>query len=420
MHVIKSEPLKTVNQFEILNSIRIGGAISRVELSNITGQSRATVTNITARLIKQNLIYEKVGKDRADKDKAARGRKRVLLSINPEAAYVIGVKVSASKIGVVLTNMNADIKSSIIMPVRANERPIDFVADLIEEGIRYCVNEERLSFDQVSGIGVGLPGFVESRKGICHWSPLFKAGDTQLRELIQKRFNIETFVENDTNTVTLAHLWDGQGKGVDNFIVITLEDGVGMGIVVDGAIYRGTKGFAGEFGHMVIDDNGFVCRCGKTGCIEAYASNFAIVSSARNAILNSDWQHVDKEDLIYEDVLAAAKNGIPAVKEVFARAGNALGKGLAILIQTFNPSKIIITGNGVRAGDLMFGPMQETINQKTNDMLQRCTELVIHPWQDSDWALGAACLALQEIYKSPVDRADSAARNMEAMEEKKR
>ncbi len=413
MQLRNTEPLKTLNQYNILNSIRIAETISRVELAKITGQSRATVTNITAKLIKENLIYEKETEDRA-----IRGRKRVLLSINPEAAFAIGVKVSVFKIGVALTNMKGDLISSIIIPARSNKRPIGFIADLIEEGIRYCVKEARISLDQVSGIGLGIPGFIESRKGLCHWSPLYKTGDIQLKDLIQRRFNISTYVENDSNTVTLAHLWTGQGKGIDNFMLITLEDGVGVGIVVDGEIHRGTKGFAGEFGHMVIDTGGPECRCGKFGCVEAYTSNSALVSLSREAIASDDWQRDTEEEPSYEDILAAAQAGVPAIIEIFEKAGNALGFGLAALIQIFNPSRIIITGNGVRAGDLMFEPMLKAVKQYSNEMLRECTEIMIHPWTDTDWALGAACLVLQEIYKSPAARAENSARIMEAMQEK--
>ena len=147
-------------------------------------------TNITAQLKNENLIYEKSVEERS-----ARGRHRVLLAINPGAAYVVGVKVSAFKIGCALINILGEIKSATIIPVRTNERSVEFVADIIEEGIRHCIADARLTIDQISGIGLGIPGFIESRKGLCHWSPLHKQGDVQLRDLIERRFKIRTVVE---------------------------------------------------------------------------------------------------------------------------------------------------------------------------------------------------------------------------------
>ncbi len=391
--------VREINQFHILNAIRIAGAISRVEIARITGQSRATVTNITARLIVENLIYEKETEDRS-----RRGRKRVLLALNPDAAYVVGVKLSAYRISCAVTDIQADVKSSVNMPVRTSERPVKFVADLIEEGIRHCIAEARIDLSQVSGIGLGIPGFVDSRSGVCFWTPLYQKGDVPLKDLIQKRFQIETLIENDTNTVTLAHQWFGEGKGIDNFLVVTIEDGVGMGIVVNGQLYRGARGIAAEFGHVVVDPNGRDCRCGKKGCIEAYASNFSILDEAQAAIDKGEWHHEHVPDLRFEEVVTAAQSGERNLQNIFTNAGTFLGMGLAGLIQIFNPTKIIISGEGVRAGNLMFQSLRRTIRLHTNPALYDASEIVIQKWRDTDWARGAASLVLQELYKSPFNR----------------
>ena len=391
--------VRAINQFNILNTIRTAGAISRIEIAAQTGQSRAAVTNITADLIEQNLIYEK-----QTEDTAIRGRKRVLLALNPNAVYVVGVKLSALRISCAVADMQADIRSSVIMPVRTSERPLAFVADLIEEGIRHCVSEARLKLEHISGIGLGLPGFVDSQSGICYWTPLYQRGDIPLRDLIHKRFNIPTYIENDSNSVTLAHQWFGEGKGLDNFLVVTIEDGVGMGIVVNGQLYRGARGIAAEFGHMVVDPNGEYCRCGKRGCVEAYASDFSVLAAAEKAVARGQWKRGRENEITFEEVVTAAKKGQKALREIFQQAGQFLGLGLAGMIQVFNPAKIIISGDGVRAGDLMFKQMHATIAAHTNDELFTATEIAVQKWRDTDWARGAASLVLQELYKSPFNR----------------
>lgn len=404
------EPIKTLNQFHILNTIRIAGSISRTEIAQIVGHSRATVTNATASLINSGLIYEK-----EVEGSSARGRNRIMLAINPDAAYVVGVKVSAFRIGCVVTDILANVKSSVVMPVRTSERPAEFVSDLIEEAIRHCVREAGLSLNQISGIGIGLPGLVDSREGVSYWNPLYRRDSSTLRELIEQRFNINTYVDNDANTVTLSQLWGGQGKGVNNFVVVTIEDGLGMGVIIDGELYRGSNGFAGEMGHFVATPDGNPCRCGKKGCYEAYISNFGILNAARRLCRDGAWACDSPDTLSYEDVLDEARNGNRPLMEVFAQAGKYLGNAISGLMQLLNPSKIIVTGNGVRAGNLMFRSMHETINENTAPELCEKTEVVIHEWRDIDWSLGAACLVLQELYKSPLDRCVAAEKMQEAL-----
>lgn len=406
----KLDPIKTLNQFQILNTIRIAGSISRTELAQIIGHSRATVTNITAKMIASDLIYEK-----ETEGSSARGRNRVMLAMNPDAAYVVGIKVSAFRIGCVVTDILANVKSSIVMPVRTAERPVEFVADLIEEAIRHCVKEAGLTLKQISGIGIGIPGLVDGREGVSYWSPLYKRGVTTLKDLIQKRFAIDTYVDNDTNTVTLSKLWVGEGKGINNFIVVTIEDGLGMGLVIDGELYRGSHGFAGELGHFIATPGGELCRCGKKGCYEAYISNFGILNGVKQLCARGEWRCDDPKSLSYEEVLAGARSGDPVLVEIFKRAGLYLGLALSGMIQIFNPSKIIVTGNGTQSGELVFDTMYKTLKESTAADLFSTTEVSVHPWQDIDWSLGAACLVLQELYKSPLDRCITAEKMQEVL-----
>jgi predicted NBD/HSP70 family sugar kinase len=407
MAVANKELIREINRFNILNAIRNAGAISRVELAEITGQSRAAVTNITARLLEEGLIYTKDTVERVEQVRArshARGRKRVRLAINPQAAYVVGVKLSSFRVSVAVTDMQAEVQSHVIVPVRTKERSVEFVADLVEDGIRHCVSEVGLQLEGISGIGIGLPGFIDSRSGSCFWTPLYTDGKLPLPQLLESRFEIPTYIENDTNTVTLAHQWFGEGRGHDNFLVVTIEDGVGMGIVVNGQLYRGAQGFAAEFGHVVIDSQGRPCRCGKRGCIEAYVSNFSIVAAAQNAIAEGRWRWPDESELNYDAIIAAAEAGDTVPGKILEEAGSYLGQGIAGLVQLFNPSRIIMSGDGIRAGNLMFGPMRTAIDTYANPGLRSDLEVIIHKWRDIDWARGAASLVLQELYKSPFNR----------------
>jgi predicted NBD/HSP70 family sugar kinase len=398
MQAANREITKAINQFNILNTIRKSGLISRVEIAELTGQSRAAVTNVTANLIKEGMILEK-----QTKPSNSRGRRRVMLALNPSAAYVVGVKLSAFQLSFAVTNMKADVISSLTVPVRIPKRSAEFVADLIEEGIRHCAAKAKLGMKNISGIGVGIPGFVDSRKGIAYWSPLYSQGNAYLKDMIQDRFGIPTYIENDANTVTLAEQWFGEGMGVDNFLVVTVEHGVGMGIVVNGQIYRGDRGIGAEFGHLVIRPGGEPCRCGKRGCIEAYVADYKVLEAGIQAAKAGLWKYEDISSLTIEDLTDIAVRGEPVLKEIFKQSGEILGLGISGLIQVFNPKKIIIAGEGVRAGSLLFEPMQKTIETNTSKELFESLEIVIQKWLDTDWARGAASLVLQELYKSPFN-----------------
>ena len=398
MDISNRDLTKTINHFHILDTIRRAGLISRVEISAVTGQSRAAVTNITARLLQEKVIVEK-----ETKTSSSRGRRRVLLALNPTAAYVVGVKLSAFQVSFAVTNMQADVLSSLVMPVRIGKKSVEFVADLIEEGIRHCVSEALINMKNISGIGIGIPGLISSEQGVAYWSPLYKKGNKTLRDLIQKRFNRKTYIENDANTVTLAQQWFGEGRKIDNFIMVTVEHGVGMGIVVNGQIYRGAKGIGAEFGHMVIKPGGARCRCGKRGCIEAYVADYSVLEAAIDACKAGQWQCKSIASLTIEEVTVIARKGEPALRKIFKRGGEILGLGIAGLAQIFNPEKIIIAGEGVRAGALLFDPMQKMIKAHTTPEMRETLQIVIQKWQDTDWARGAASMALQELYKSPLN-----------------
>ncbi|MEA2102305.1 MAG: ROK family transcriptional regulator [Thermodesulfobacteriota bacterium] len=397
MFVANKDFTRSVNRYNILNSIRVAGQISRVELAAITGQSKALVTNITARLIKEGLIYEKEAAH-----STLRGRKRTMLALKPDAVYAVGVKIADSQISFSLINMLAEIRHSLTIPVRTNTRSLDFISDLIEEGVRHCLKQGRLGPSEVAGIGIGVPGFVDMENRQCLWNPFYGREPFALHDHLQKALNLPVYLENDANAVTLAELWYGEGRNVNNFIVVTVEQGIGLGVVINGELYRGSNGFAGEFGHATVCPGGRQCRCGKKGCLEAYASETAIIETARKAGLEGRWQCDDPAQMALPDIRHLVLEDNPVVIDIFSQAGKMLGYGISGLIQIFNPSKVIICGEGVRCGSRLFDPMRQAVADTTNEEMLKNSEIVVQKWTDTDWARGAACLVLQEVFKSRV------------------
>jgi predicted NBD/HSP70 family sugar kinase len=354
------------------------------------------VTNITAELIRKNLIYEKEAKEATTP-----GRRRVELAINPDATYVAGIKISSSRISCSVTDMLANVRSSVVIPVQFDKRPLDYIADIIEDAVDHCAAKAGLAIEKIFGIGVGVPGLLKSETGVFTWNPLYKTGEITLRNLIVERLGVNTYIENDSNALTLAHLWYGKGVDSDNFLVITIEEGVGMGIVIDRKLYRGLEGIASEFGHMVVAPGGELCRCGKRGCIEAYTNETAIISAAEQSLRSGNWCHDSGTELTLDLLVELAREGNKPLRSIFAKAGGIMGLGIAGLIQIFHPEKIIFSGDGVKAGDFFFTPMKRSIEEHTNSEMSKSVQVIVEKWKDSDWARGAATIALKEFYKYP-------------------
>jgi len=389
--------MRAINRSKILEAIRTAGMISRIDIARTTGLSQALVTGLSADLIKEGLIIEKQSGEYEG------GRRPMLLALNPEGAFVVGVNLSITEISVVIVNFEGTVVASYAQSLAPIHHSVSEIADSVVGAIQACIWEANFAKEQISGVGIGIPGLVDHDSGNIRFLPNYGWENVNLKELVQSKLNHPSYIDNSSNTLALAEQWFGEGKGVDNFLVVTIENGVGLGVVINGRICRGEEGIAGEFGHITIDPDGPDCRCGKKGCVEAYAGNIAIMRDARQAALGGQWDCEDPGRFTYEDVVRAAQNGTDVLRRLFNRAGLMLGVGISHLITLFNPTKIIITGRGVRAGELVFDDMYSTLdNYLSAKFGRRTTQIIVQQWTEQDWARGAGALVLQELYKSPV------------------
>jgi transcriptional regulator of PTS gene len=327
----------------------------------------------------------------------------MLLALNPEGTFVVGLNLSNSKLSVVIVNFEGTIVASHAHPLAPIHHSVSEIANRVAGAVQACIWEANFAKEQISGVGIGIPGLVDPDSGNIRFLPNYGWENVNIKELVQNKLNHPCYIDNSSNTLALAEQWFGEGKGIDNFLVVTIENGIGLGAVINGRIYRGQEGIAGEFGHMTINPEGPECRCGKKGCVEAYTGNIAIMRDARLAANDGRWHREDPAGFTYEEMVRAAQEGVVALRQLFSRAGHILGIGLSHLITLFNPSKIIITGQGVQAGELIFDPMSLAIEAYHSARFGRqTTEIIVQQWTEQDWARGAGALVLQELYKSPV------------------
>ena len=386
--------IRAMNRSIVLNVIKTYGPIARVEVARRIGLSPATVTGITAELIEENLVFEK--DVRGD---SSGGRRPILLAINPSGGYVIGIKLTETQAIGALTDLEATVivKKTDNLHGRDPEMIVKRLSLLVSELLQMA----GLPKEKLLGVGVGLAGIVDSEQGMLRQSPFFGWRDLPLGEMLQAQVCVPVYVDNDVNTLTLAEMWFGGGQGIDSFLIVTVGRGVGLGIVVNGQFYRGVRGGAGEFGHTVIDPEGPTCECGKRGCLEAFVGDPGLVRMAAEAANRGE---IPGPITSMNDLLAMAQAGEQGTLKIFAQAGGILGRGIANLINIFNPQKIIIIGEGTRAGDLLFGPMRESIANNVMPGLARDTSIQIDAWGDDAWARGAASLVLRQLFVSPLHK----------------
>ncbi len=379
----KQRLLKALNRAAVLNTIRRDGAVARTDIARVTGLSVAAVTGLTAELIRDDLIYEKQEGD------SRGGRPPILLALQPDGAHVIGLKLAEDHITFALTNLDADVMDRLTLPIQA-QTP-EAVADKVVEGVHLLLQASHVAPNRVLGVGIGLSGIIDAEAGICRQSPMLGWRNVPFADLLKDSIDLPIYMDNNVNTLALVEKLYGVGVGLDHFLTVTIGRGIGMGIVANGEIYRGIGG-AGEFGHTVVDPQGYVCDCGKRGCLETLASDpWLLRHAAERALV------LPNPDSLLEVALA----GNPVAISVLRGAGEALGRSMANLINLFHPQLIVLSGEGVRYGDFIVVPLLETLRMYTMPVLIDDVKLSVEPLGDDAWARGAASLVLQELFRVP-------------------
>ena len=305
----------------LFETVLTKGPLSRRDVARLTGLSAASVTKLVKPMITNGYLIEnesEAGVPGRPADPAA----------DPSRHFAVGIKLMNSEIVGVVADLHAEVQSSYRLKL-AKSAPGD-VVDAIEKITQILLDESPLQRDRLLGIGIGLSGHINGSSGILHQSPLLGWRNVPLRQLVADRMQVPVIIENDVNTLAVAEQWFGPGSGYGSFAVVTVGAGVGCGLVIDGQLWQGISGAAGEFGHMVVDPDGPECHCGKRGCLESIASDTAIASAMSRAV----GRRISK----VSQVVALAHAGDPDAQGVFAQAGTALGRALAALVSLLNPS----------------------------------------------------------------------------------
>jgi len=322
---------------------------------------------------------------------------------------VLGIDLGGTKILTAVTNKQGEMLSRDHSVTPAKEGQ-EAVVKSILESVGRALDQAHIAASDLTAIGVGAPGLSNPETGVLFTSPNLPGWkDVPLRDIIGKKLGSKAFLINDANAAAIGELHFGAGRGTSNFIYITVSTGIGGGIIVDGKIYTGSTGTAGELGHMVIDDDGPKCNCGNTGCWETLASGTALAREAKDRIregmATSILQYADDniEKINAEAIHEAAQAGDKLANELIAQTAYYLGVGLANLINIFNPEVIVIGGGLSNIGDMLLKPAFEEAGRRAFKPAYQAARFARAELGRNSGVLGAAAFALNKL-KEPGNK----------------
>ncbi len=379
---------RAVTRLRVLNCIREAGEVSRTDIAAELRLSPATVTFVTSGLMSGALIEEVTGQDTPDT--ARRGRPRVALRLTRGNHHVAGIKVGRSAVTVLILDFDGTEVASAEFPLARSQMEPDELVTMIRAAVEDTCRDLPGEIDRLAGIAIGLSGQIDASARFVHWSSSLTRRNVDLGALLMAHLPCAAFVENDANLVAKAEHLFGEARGLSNFLVVTVEHGVGLGIVLDGKLYRGERGCGAEFGHTKVELNGAACQCGQSGCLEAYVGSYALLREAAEILGNGASPTV-------RALADAAVGGNVRAQAVLDRAGDMFGMGLANLINLFDPERIILSGAQHRIAHLHSDRVLAQLADSVVTVDAPLPDLRVHHWGNEMWARGAAALGIERV-----------------------
>ena len=377
--------LRDLNVSLLIELARQSGPISRADLARQSRLSAPTVSTIVSHLIDRGIFIEVAVAPTNG------GRPPILLQVDPTAGYVIGIKLRGDGLTTVICDLDAQVVSTAEASVSLVGNPAAAI-EAIEEEARRVLRDAKVPRSKVLGIGIGLSGVIDSAEGICDFSHLLRWRNVELAKPLSKSLRLPVWVDNDVNTLAVAEKWAGDALDARDFVTLSVGRGIGLGIVIDRQLYRGSTGASGEFGHTIIDPGGPKCECGRFGCLEAFVGEGAL----RRRVTERKGRPVSRDRLV-----SLAKAGDEDTLEVLESAGRRLGLAVANMVTLLDPELLIICGEGTELGGALLDPVIAAIRDQTFANIGRHLDVKVQSWGDDAWAVGAATLVLRESFSLP-------------------
>lgn len=378
---------------ELIKHFYYNKMLSLSELSKLTHKSIPLITSTVNSLIEDGYVLEH------GLAPSTGGRRGLTFLLNKELRrYIVAVAIDQMVTQVVIYDLFNNIK------VPAEKKEIVLVdepllLDKLTEFLSDYIARSGLQPEEILGIGIGMPGFVNAEQGVNH--TFFKQkGDINLKKYLGQKLGLPVFIDNDSSLIALAELKFGAGRNLQDVLVVNVGWGTGLGMIVNGSLFRGHSGYAGEFSHIPLSQSTKMCSCGKRGCLEVDTSLLVLVERAKadmDAGMSSSMEQIykDTSDLSGDQFLQAAKSGDPLAVSILSDAAFLLGKGMSTLIHIMNPKLIVLSGRGAVAGKILMAPIQQAINEFCIPWLAEQTEIRVSQLAADSELLGAATLVIE-------------------------
>lgn len=388
------EKKKFLGKKSIINFLYRHGVLSGAELSNLIQLSIPTTTQYINELIEEEFIEYR------GKGESIGGRKPNLYGLAKDGLFVLGIDIARKHIAISIYNSELEKINAFLTQTSGILNELRLVDEIYEQCMELC-KQSNISKDKIMGIGISMPGLINSETGQSHTYLNF--GEKPVAEILTQKFKLPVFIENDAKARTLAEMRYGAAKGVKNALLIQIDWGLGLGMILNGQLYRGKSGLAGEFSHIPMDSDGILCHCGKVGCLETVASAQALnrymlqeLAHNPNSILH-ELYCTDKNQINAIRILDAVKRGDQLAIAQIQRLGLQLGKGLAILIQVLNPEMVILSGIVAQAGDYLLTPVKQALMTYCLNEIRQNADIVVSPLGDDSGVIGAAAVVVENL-----------------------
>ena len=387
------------SEYEVIQLVKKNGAMTRADLARLTDYSRSKINGCIDALVEKEYL-KGIGSGASNG-----GRRPRKFDINGGYGFVAGVEIGATSIELLLADLAGKTYARYDEAANVREGP-EVILDRVCSLLHKMMAEHGASPAFLFGMGLGVPGPVDFASGVVVSPPIMPGWDAYpIRGLIEKRFpSVNVVVDNDVNVMARGELYGGAGTGIEDLIFVKIGTGIGCGIVCDGKIYRGSNGCAGDIGHICVDKNGPLCRCGNVGCLEAMAAGPIIAERAVKAALDGDspilLKHYENNGkrLRAENVGYAASEGDTISIEIIRDSGRMIGEVLASLVNFYNPSMILIGGGISNIGNLLLSSIRQATLRRSLPLATRDLRIIFSPMGSDAGVVGAMALAIDSVF----------------------
>lgn len=391
------ELMKQLNVSAVLRVIRDNGSLSRAEIAKLTGLTPASVTNITKILIEDKFLIEsKIGE-------SSGGRPPIILELNPDARYVIGIGIGVGVIDVVITNLSAKIISKKSMIIGDERYDYNLVFAKLVNLINEVIELSNIERKNILGAGVALHGIVNAKSGESIHSLYYGWKNINIKKRLEDELQLAIYVDNDVRAMALGESLFGATKDISNFVTLNISNGIGAGIIINNTPYYGVDFSAGEIGHIAVELDGDKCNCGNYGCLETVASNNNITKKAikliKQGVSSSLIKDIDNiNNLTIEDICNAAKNGDEMSITVLKEAARYIGIAITNLINILNPTAIVVVGEIFENTTYAIDTLSEIVKNRGFKLSSENVRIIRSLLGRDASVIGAATLVIQEIF----------------------